>query len=198
MSIVSNRVTFRGAVQRLVFVFGLMTAMLGCGHSSSPSDGTSKTASPRDQGAQTLVPAPPATQASVELVMDDSLQSAVASSVALGFFWEPPPALFRMGDDVEGYVRTARKSPIDLAFDVVFRSGGLEWHAGQFACYQGGDGGANFQANLGGISPRAVDIVLRPSAQVAEKFRMKKILGKEVVFHEVRLPPADPYNIDIR
>ena len=128
----------------------------------------------------------PADQPSVQLVKDDSLEIAVENSIVVAHSWQTGSRLTRVGDQLSSAIRPIGNPPIDMACDVLLRSGSQEWLAGQFLCDTAGHGGSSIEATVPGLRANLIDVVLRPSASAAAAtMDMNRIWGKEIVLHNV-------------
>ena len=131
-------------------------------------------------GKWTLIPA---SQPSVALVVDPKLRAAVRASILTRQTWlerfsDPGLAKKRAILSFESY------PPIDCAFDVILRSGGREWKAGEITATNGIAG----KSELVDVPRDHVDVILRPNAALAaESTTMSRIWGEEVAIPNVKV-----------
>lgn len=138
----------------------------------------------------------PATD-SVASVKDRALRADVERSLAVtrlgvapGPDWRGRPDL-RPSPHLSLHVRAV--DPVtDMAFRVVLRSGQREWDMGGFYLLKGRTRSAQLTADLAdlpGFDATRVDVVLRPSADVAAWGYLREIWGDEVVIAGVTVDP---------
>ena len=126
-------------------------------------------------------------QQSVHLYHDEVMAARVQPMLTHRFEIDRGPG----GEDIEVYIG-ADRPPVDLALDVVLRSGGKEWKpaaGGSWIIIEKNEWSAERRAyfhNVGDLVGRRVDVIPRPSVRLAAyRMHIDRLLDHEFVLKNV-------------